>query len=359
MFGLKSLKKRVKWILLAVIFFGVAYAICYCRNYEPSMGVIQELDALPDYDYIADVESLMSQKKWAEAKVLCENIINADLPQAVQAKELLGKCDKESKKIWSIVYKSGKAFITGNPDSSIEELGGSFASDMLLYGDIRDLAKQGYYKITKRETDMVIVALSSIGIATEFIDFADWAPAILKAIKKVGAMSPKMADNIVAMSKKITQTRKLDVSSKNFFSNTKQLVDKSGFIRTKDMFKIMDSPADTAKVLKHVENAPELTHMAIKYEGKNGLELLEETSRLKAGNRVLKKAIQKGVKPAARIMKSYHKGTLPKLILSLGKLLFKKMSAGVFYAVVAILCGCGVFSAWLGFRPVSKEKITQ
>ncbi|MBQ9788799.1 MAG: hypothetical protein IJW31_04280 [Lentisphaeria bacterium] len=338
----KIILKQLKWGVWAGLFFILAFVVIYYRNYDPIEAVMQELKALPDYDYIRDVKNLMAEKKWGEAKVLCDNIINSNLPSAPEAEELRKQCEKESKKVWNRIYKGGRAFITGNPDNSIEELGGSMASDMLLYGDIRDLALQGYYKITKQETDVVIIALASCGIATEFIDFADWAPAALKAIRKVGAMSEKMADSILQMTKKITQTRKLDSSSKAFFSDTKKLLDKSGFIRTRDMFKVMDSPADAAKLVKHAEKSPELTHLIIQHYGKDGLKLLDGVAPHKNSKIIIRMfVLKKPVSLAFSTVKTYHKGTLQRFVLKTADLFLKNLSAKQCTLIVFILVGAG------------------
>ena len=92
------------------------------------------LDRLPDHDYIAEINGLMKQKRWGEAKTLCEDVIALDLPCSNKAKELKNQCAKETVKIYNRIYKACKGFITGSPDGSVEELGGSVVSDIVMYG---------------------------------------------------------------------------------------------------------------------------------------------------------------------------------------------------------------------------------
>ena len=115
------------------------------RNVDEAEIARLELENLPDYDYVSEIKSLIKGKRYGEAIVLCEDVQKLELPCAPEIAALKTQAEKESKSVWNRIYKSGRAFITGNPDGSIEEIGGSVVSDMVMYGDIRDLVKQGWY----------------------------------------------------------------------------------------------------------------------------------------------------------------------------------------------------------------------
>ena len=95
------------------------------------------------------------------------------------------------------------------------------------------------------------------------------------------------------MSKKTVKTRTLDNATKLFFKNTKKLFDKLGFIRTKNVFQALDDPADVAKILKHAENTPELTHLLVKNNPKDSLKILDEVATQPNSKKLLKKIVQK------------------------------------------------------------------
>ena len=208
---------------------------------------------------------------------------------------------KEAKKFRNRIWKALVAFITGNPDGSIEEIGASVISDMVLYGDVRDLVKQGWFKITGQETDPLLAALAAAGVATEFVDVADLCPAVLKAFRKIGAVSAKMADSLVAMFKNVAKTRKINKSTKAFFKNTKKMVDSAGLIRTKNMFKYADNAGDLALLAKKSADNSALTHVVAKHAGKQTVEVLKESTP-----GFLKIVARKG-RLAVRFMKVYHK----------------------------------------------------
>ena len=299
------MKRYVRILLGIVLVAGAIFVWCKHhsenQNVDAQPDVQAEIDRLPDYDYVSEIKSLIKEKRYGEAIVLCEDVQKLELPCAPEVSALKTQAEKESKSVWNRIYKSGRAFITGNPDGSIEEVGGSIVSDMFMYGDLRDLAKQGWYKVTGRETDSLVVALSAAGLVTEFVDVADWAPAVLKAFKKAGAISRKMADGLLTMCKKITRTRKVDKSAKTFFGNTKKMVESAGFIRSKNMFKNVDKIDDLAIVAKKTKANPALTHIVAKHSGERTVEILKG-----ATPEFLKKVARKG-RLAVRLFKSYHK----------------------------------------------------
>ena len=272
---------------------------------------ISVLEKLPDHDYVAEIRNLMQHHRWGEAQTLCEDVIALELPCAAEIPALQAQCRRESGKISSRLYKAGKGFITGAPDNSLEELGGSVVSDMLMYGDIRDLAKQGWYKITGKETDPVIASLAALGLLTEFVDIADWAPAALKAFRKVGAMTDSMGKYILKMSADILKTKKIDPAAKAFFGNLKNMLNSSGFIRSGRMIKYADNADDIALLAKSAAKNPHAAHLVARAADKRTCEIIKAVNKHPDSPALMKKIAQKGA------------GSL-KLISRTGKILYKR-----------------------------------
>jgi hypothetical protein len=67
---------------------------------------ISALDRLPDHDYISEISELMKQKRFGEAKTLCEDVIALQLPCAAEAEKLKAQSEKESKKIFNRLFKT-------------------------------------------------------------------------------------------------------------------------------------------------------------------------------------------------------------------------------------------------------------
>ena len=302
---LKTIKRFLR-IILGILLIIVAVVVwnkhhAQYRNVEAAKAVMAEINNLPDYDYVSEIKALIKEKRYGEAIILCEDVQKLKLPCAKEAAALQAGAEKESKKFWNRCWKAGRAFITGNPDGSVEEIGGSVVSDMVIYGDIRDLIKQGWFKITNQETDPLLAALAAAGLVTEFVDVADWGPAVLKAFRKVGAVSAKMADYLVAMFKNVAKTRKINKGTKAFFANTKTMVDSAGLIRTKNMFKYADNAGDLALLAKKSADNSSLCHLVAKHSGNQTMEIIEG-----ATPDFLKSVARKG-RLAVRLFKSYHK----------------------------------------------------
>ncbi len=261
---------------------------------------IDPIDELPDHDYIAEIRALIAAKKYGEAKVLAEDVIKLELPGRSTAEILKSEAEREAGKLHNRIWKSGRAFITGDPDGSVEEIGGSIVSDMLMYGDLRDLVKQGWFKITGRETDPVIIALAGAGLATEFVDAADWVPAVLKAFRKFGSMTGEIAGFIVKSCEQTIRNGKVSDAGKLFFRNSKSLVKSAGFIRAKNIFSIVRKPDELALLSKAAAGDPHITHLVVRHAGESSGEILQKSSGK------LRQIARKG-KMAVRLLKSAHK----------------------------------------------------
>ncbi len=300
-----NIRRILRIILGAALIAGTFYVwFIYCtvrREQNAFCRTRQELEAMPDHDYVSEIKSLIKDNRYGEAVVLCEDVEKLDLPCAPEVSALKTEAERKSRVIWYRLTKAGRAFITGNHDGSIEEIGSSMVSDMVMYGDVRDLVKQGWYKITGQETDPLLAALAAAGLATEFVDVADWAPAVLKALRNAGAITGKMADSLIAMFKKIAGLRKVDQNARAFFMNTKNIVDSAGIIRAEKMFRNVDKIDDLAAFARLSKSDPALAHLVSRHSGKQAVEIVR-----KAEPGYLKLVARKG-RLAIRLFKSYHK----------------------------------------------------
>lgn len=257
-------------------------------------SVVQGLADLPDYNYVNDIKKLREEGKLKEAYDLAKYLSeNPDMPGHSEAKQLADELDNEINSYWGKAKRIVTGFITGS-GNSVEETAGGIASDLIMYGDIRDLIKQGYYKVTGQETDTVIVALASIGLLTEVVDIADWAPAVLKAFRKVGSLTRKFADFLVIACQKSAKALKLDDSLGLAFKNIRKMVDKVGMSRGATIMKHIDEPADLDVVVKMMDKNSDAVYLAVKNGGSDGLEVIKKMSAVDNGGDLLSIAGKKG-----------------------------------------------------------------
>ena len=161
---LKKLKKFISG-LVCLLLGGSGLWFCATGDFEKT------LDSLPDYNYLEEIRGLEKEKRLGEAEHLADWVLEGDdVASREEIQALRDRIHKERTSFWKRAHRAGKGFVTGN-GVLVEELGGAVVSDFLLWGDIRDLAKQGYYKVTGKETDAVVASLAAVGIATSLASY--------------------------------------------------------------------------------------------------------------------------------------------------------------------------------------------
>lgn len=289
-------KIRNKWQMCKSACAGVIYmwlaltlGICVVKIDE---NIEQDISSLPNYDYIEEVKRLRGESA-DEAKRLAQYIFETDgMPNQAEARRIYDEIERDQKNWWNCTKRAASGFVTGD-GGSIEELGGSVVSDMILYGDIRDLIKHSYFKVTKNEKgDAFILTLSMFGLATEIVDVVDWAPAVLKAFRKAGALSAKMVGILSDGMKRCMKTKKIDSGLMSLFSGIKSMTDSLGFARASRLMHHADDAADVATLAKAAKMAPDETYLLVKCSGKSGVKELEYLSEAQV--KVLNEAAKKG-----------------------------------------------------------------
>ncbi len=270
--------------------------------------LMAELSSLENADYLDTINQLKEQKMLSEALELARFVSERpDMPHYAECQELSKALDKELNSVAARAARVNRGFWTGNGDT-VEEIGGSICSDMIIYGDLRDLAKQGWFKATNNEEkqDPVIAALAGVGLLTEAYDYIDWGPAVLKAFRKVKALTDKFSDVLVKLCKKSMKAKKMDGSLKQVFLNIKALTDKVGLGRAAGMIKQVDSSADLATLAKAVDKTPN-AYIFVKAGGKDSVELLKPLVGTAIAPELITVAAKKG-KSGVKWMKESKKG---------------------------------------------------
>lgn len=237
---------------------------------------------LPSHDYLNDVQELHSRGMLSEAEDLADFAITNSMTESKEKLiELRAVVHTERTAVANRAKRFGGGFVYGEGNSP-EEMMGAITSDMFLYGDVRDLIKQGYYKATGQETDKVIVALSSIGVLTEFVDAADWAPAVLKACRKMKCLTEKFSELIVKSCKKSVKARRLDDDIRQTFSALQEMNKYAGVSGTVSAMKYVDRVEDLTLITKYSKKAAIPTSLILKAEGVKGLRDLDALGHVSA-----------------------------------------------------------------------------
>jgi hypothetical protein len=254
------------------------------------------LFALPNHDFTADILRMKNAGRVSEAlDWACYVTNNPALPNQAAASNLVVLLAREQASVWRRADLAAKGFVTGS-GASVEEMGGAIASDLLVYGDCRDLILQGYYRLTGHETDAVVAALAGVGLLTELVDAVDWAPALLKALRKANAMSRRFGDWLADVCRRSAKLRRLDPALNRLFSDLKRLHGRLGLARTATVFRHADDAADVALLAKHADAHPSEVYRLLATAGDDGLPLLRRYADAPHGIALVALATRKGAR---------------------------------------------------------------
>ena len=243
-----------------------------------SRGVGDDLRSLPNYDYLGEVVKLKETSK-DEAKELARYIFETGgMPNQDAARRIYDEIAKDQRNWWKLTKRAACASVRGESES-LEELGDSVASDIAFYDDVWDLINYPWYVLSKNEkNDDFIVMLAACGSVDEFVDEVDWVPAVLKAFRKIGALSEKMIGLLSDGMMRVVETRKVDSELKSLFSGVRSMTGCLGFARASQVMRHVDTAAEVAALAKAAKVVPNETYLIVKYSGKAGIENLEGLS---------------------------------------------------------------------------------
>lgn len=253
----------------------------------------------PNYSYADEANDLFENGHLEEALEMAKYIKNnPDLPGQESADEVYKKAEAALNDKNSLLGKAKRGlegFVFGDADD-LYELGGAVVGDLFLWGDIRDLAVNGYRKVVGDERgDYFIIAISTVGLATTVAPELDFFASVTKGLRKIGVLSTKFADEIVAIVKKIAKfgdEGKFAVKQlSNAAADVSVLSEKMSFGRMAKIFVFVDSVDDINIITKFASSAPDATFLCVKNGGLNTLKVLEPTA---SNIKILDQAAKKG-----------------------------------------------------------------
>lgn len=286
-----------------------------------STGTLEaELDSLPDYDYLAEIRQLEKDGRLGEAEHLANWVLaGSDVAARDEVEKLRDEIHEKRTSFWNRTYRAGKGFLVGG-GTSVEELGGSIVSDFLLWGDVRDLAKQGWNKIRGREADPVVAALAAVGVVTSVASYipepgeaaevsADASLSLLKTLRKTGHLSKKFCRVLVAGCRESVKAKSLSKGMKDVVVGMKGLFDGAGAARAAAIMKHVDDIDSLKAVSKVSKAAAEPAAVLVRALGAEGVKTLRSLAEAEGGVEALEKAARKGPSGLKRLVR-YPKSLL-------------------------------------------------
>jgi len=106
------------------------------------------------------------------------------------------------------IYNFAHGFVTGEPQD-MSGFAGAATGDLFVFGDIRDIVREGSRWLRGLDNDPLIMGLAAAGLAVTGVTYLSWgtaAPArvgstLVKVARRTGKLSVKLADDVTVLLK--------------------------------------------------------------------------------------------------------------------------------------------------------------
>ena len=341
-----------------VLLGGIGLWLCITTPVDEE-SLDKQIEAIPDHDYLPEIRELEAEGLLGEAEHLVDWVLSgSSITNRDEVVALRAEINRKRTSLWNRSKRAVKGFVVGE-GTSIEELGGAVVSDFLLWGDIRDLAKQGYNKITGKETDPVVAALAAVGVGTSVATFvaggataaeavatpvtggassaavpatatatsaaavADASVSFLKILRKTGHLTKRFSRFLVDACRRTSKAKSLDKGLGEAFVGIKDLTQGVGAARAATIMKHVDDVDSLKVVSKMAKEAAEPTMIVVRVHGAEGIKTLGKLYDMENGAILLERASRKGAsglkklisyaRYGARAGKSWRHGNIQKL----------------------------------------------
>lgn len=106
------------------------------------------------------------------------------------------------------IYNFAHGFVTGEPQD-MAGFAGAATGDLLVFGDVRDIVREGSRWLRGLDNDPLIMGLAAAGLAVTGVTYFSWgtaAPArvgstLVKVARRTGKLSAKLADDVTVLLK--------------------------------------------------------------------------------------------------------------------------------------------------------------
>jgi hypothetical protein len=284
-------------------------------------------EELPDFDYLPEARRLAEAGDYAGCVQLCDDIISQKFFNAGEAALLR---DEAVRKNSSFTHQGGellKGFLSGDT-SSLEAAAGAVVSDLTLYGDLRDLCAQGMNWLTGEETDSFIIALSTVGLATELVDWVDWIPSVLKNFKRAGVLTGRFTKLLTRSALDLCGSRPARRVALAVFSDVGKLLKSVNPHRGKAILRGVDTARELKMLARMAGRSPAKLHLACRSVGAKKLTAALETLPKARALDVAARKGPAGLKALRMLRTPAHAGRL-KWAARLGKVFYSQHAAAV------------------------------
>ena len=219
------------------------------------------LEELPFFDHMPEVRRFYACGQYDEVVRLGKDMLaSAVCSDRKELEDLISKSEKHTKSISGNSIRFLRGFISGKSDTAADAAG-AIASDLLVYGDVRDMVVHGGLWAAGKENDPVLMAISGTGILFEVLPVIDCFPAVLKYLHRTGSLTREFTAYVLGSIAKFKFHKKVE---RKLFAELSMLVAKTGVSRTSKIMKFVKTPDELSSALRLAKESPEKLHLAVK-----------------------------------------------------------------------------------------------
>ena len=224
------------------------------------------LEALPAYAYCDEAAAALVQDRVLDALELAEAGGCAEVLAAAQSR-------------WSSVAATLERCLdgarTGYGDDAAA-VGCAVASDLVVFGDVRDLTRQGLAWSRGDATDPVLVALSSAGLVLTFAPQVGLGNALMKVARRAGTLTNALAGGVVTLVR-----RGAWAPLATMLGDAGRIGAKVGVARGTRALAYADDAAEMATLARYVERVPQPL-LGLRWGGKQVIRLADDDALYRA-----------------------------------------------------------------------------
>jgi hypothetical protein len=171
----------------------------------------------------------------------------------------------------SRVASFARGFVTGKPED-VASVAGMLTGDLFVFGDIRDVVREGWHGLHGEPVDKVVLGLAGTGIA---ITAGVYASGGLAAPARAGASVAKVARRGGFLGAPLLRLLKVETREglTQFVSNIGRVQSRAGMREALDALKIADHPQDAAKLARLAGAKGTKTRAIVKLLGRGAIAL--------------------------------------------------------------------------------------
>jgi len=241
------------------------------------------LEALEPYPFCQEAQTALDEDRIPDALELAEA---ADCP------EQLATARSRWNELSAVFQRCVDGVWTGRGEDGAG-ITCAIASDLIVFGDVRDLTRQGVAWMRGEETDMLLVALSATGLVLTFAPQLGAGASLLKGARRAGAVSESLAKSTA----KLVQQRAWRPLA-NVLTDAGRISTKLGPAKATRILQYADDADEVAALAKFAERAP-TPLLGLKWGGKGAARMSDDVlyrEALKRGPEGVQLAMQRGGK---------------------------------------------------------------